>query len=327
MKILIIGNAERYEKFRPEDPVYETSEKIFVPRGASDRDILSAGADAEVILADAISTVSAAVIGQMPNLRLIHSEGVAFNRIDTEAAKQRGIPVCNNKGGNAAAVAEQAVLLMLGVLRSVISGHEAVLDGRQIETKERLMVEGITDLADCRVGLIGFGDIARAVAERLYPFGCRCYYNARSRHTPEEEARCHAEYLPLDDLLSGCDIISLHMAVTPQTREMINAETIARMKNGAILINTARGELVDNAALCAAIRSGRIAAAGLDTVSPEPVQKDNPVVLLAAERPGSILLSPHIGGVTTGSFRRMHAHLWKNVARVERGEQPDCIVN
>jgi phosphoglycerate dehydrogenase-like enzyme len=98
------------------------------------------------------------------------------------------------------------------------------------------------------------------------------------------------------------------------------------MKDGAILINTARGDLVDNDALCAAIASGRLAGAGLDTVSPEPVSAGNPVVKLAVEYPGRILFSPHIGGVTEGSFRRMHRHMWENAARLEAGQLPDCTV-
>ena len=171
-----------------------------------------AGWDADVILADAISEVSAQVIGDMPNLKMIHSEGVAYNKIDLNAASERKIYVCNNKGGNAGAVAEQTILLILGLLRTIIPGHEAVLEGNQIARKEKLMVSGITDLADCTVGLLGMGDIAKETAKRLHSFGCRCVYYSRNRKSAQMEEELCVTYKPLDELLSMCDIISLHMA-------------------------------------------------------------------------------------------------------------------
>ena len=126
---------------------------------------------------DAISRVSGDLIRRMKNLKMIHSEGVAFDGIDVEAAWKQGIYVCNNKGANADAVAEQAIFLMLALLRSGIAGDAAVRSGRQIEMKEQRMREGITDLGDCQVGLVGLGDIGLATARRLSAFGCRlCYY-------------------------------------------------------------------------------------------------------------------------------------------------------
>lgn len=327
MKLLIIGNKERYEKFRPDLPIYDESEKIFCPRGTSDQDLLKDGGDADVILADAITPVSAQLIGQMPNLKMIHSEGVAFDKIDTAAAAARGIYVCNNKGRNAGAVAEQAILLMLGVLRSVVPGHQAVCQGKQIQMKERLMVEGITDLADCRIGLIGLGDIGKATAKRLAAFECPCFYYSRHKRNAQEEAECGVSYLPLAELLSSCDIISLHMAVNEETTHFMNCERISQMKDGAILINTGRGELVENEALCQAIESGKLGGAGLDTIFPEPVQADNPVAVLAQRFPDRVLLAPHLGGITTGSFQRMHRHMWENAARIASGEKPDCVIN
>lgn len=327
MKILIIANQARYEKFMPDMDVIKESELIYCSLGSTDEELLYAAGDADVILADAISTVSADLIRQMPNLKLIHSEGVAFNKIDIDTAAERGIYVCNNKGANAGAVAEQTILLMLGLLRFVEEGHDAVCEGHQIQKKEEKMINGITDLADCTVGLIGFGDIAKATAARLYAFGCRCLYYSLHRKPKELEQQYHVEYRPLEELLPLCDIISLHTAVTPDTMNFMNAETFSRMKPGSYLINTSRGELVDQAALCNALSSGQIRGAGLDTLSPEPVQISNPLVCFAVEHPYRILFSPHIGGITTGSFRRMHRHLWENVSRISRGERPDCIVN
>ncbi|MCD7946115.1 MAG: 2-hydroxyacid dehydrogenase [Clostridiales bacterium] len=327
MKILIIASQSRYEKFMPEDGIARRCELVYRPVGTLNGALLEAAGDAEVILADAIATVDADLIAQMPNLRLIHSEGAAYDRIDGAAARERGVYVCNNQGANAQAVAEQAILLMLGLLRFVEGGHRAVLDGRQINIKEEKMVSGITELRDCTVGLVGFGNIARQTALLLHAFGANCLYYSPHRKDGETEARYCVEYRSLDDLLAQSDIVSLHSAVTPETVGMMNRETLGRMKPGAFLVNTARGDLVDQEALVQALASGHLEGAGLDTLTPEPVTRDNPLVRFAAEHPCRILFSPHIGGVTTGCFRRMHSRMWDNVAAVERGERPTCVVN
>ena len=327
MKILIMGDQKRYEKYAPQMKIIEASEILYVPRDADSASVLEAAPDAEVLFADAISRVGQDIIGSMKNLKMIHSEGVAYNGIDLAAARARGIYVCNNKGANAGAVAEQAIYLMLALLRSGISGDAAVRDGRQIEMKETRMREWITDLADCKVGLIGMGDIGQATARRLHAFGCELYYYSLHRKSAELEQQLHLTWLPLARLASACDIISLHMAVTPETTGMINEDFLSHMKKTSYLINTARGELVDNQALRAALIQGLIAGAGLDTVAPEPVTKDNPLVALPEDCKDRIIFSPHLGGITSGSFRRMHRKMWENADRISRGERPDHIVN
>lgn len=327
MKIIIIGDKKRYEKYMPGLEIAKTSELVFFPRGTPDGEILLKSPEADVIVADAVSEVSGALIGGVRGLKMVHSEGVAFDRIDTKAASEAGVFVCNNKGANAGPVAEQAIMLMLGILRFALPGHEAVLSGRQILFKEERMISGITDLADCTVGLLGFGDIAKETAKRLAAFGSGCYYFSRFRKPPETENEYRAEYRQLHELLPLCDIVSLHMPVTDETRNMVNAEFLSSMKPGSFLINTARGELVDQNALCAALASGHIAGAGLDTLHPEPVSTDNPLVSFAKENPGKILFSPHIGGVTTGSFMCMHLCIWENIERLSQGQKPLCVVN
>ena len=252
---------------------------------------------------------------------------MAFDRIDLAAARDRGIYVCNNKGCNAGAVAEQAILLMLMLLRRALEGDRAVREGRQMEMKERCMVEGLTELSACKVGLVGFGDIARAAAERLAPFGCELYYYTKHRRTPEEERKYGITYLPLEELAERSDIVSLHCAVNDETRGMVDDALLRRMKPTAYLINTARGDLVDNDALRRALTEGRIAGAGLDTLAPEPVPADHPLVTLPPEIQRRVVLAPHLGGITEASFRRAHAHMWRNAQRLAAGERPDSIVN
>ncbi|MCD7836726.1 MAG: NAD(P)-binding domain-containing protein [Lachnospiraceae bacterium] len=327
MKTLIIGNRQRSEKYMPDNAFTRSMEKIYVPLGENDETILRLASDVQFIQVDAIGEVSARLIENMPNLKLIHSEGVGYNGIDVEAAANRGVIVCNNKGINAKAVAEQTLLLMLGLLRTVTEGDRMVRAGMQIQMKERRMLEGIAELADCKVGIIGFGDIGREVASLLCAFGCEIYYYSAHKKDDATEQKYGVRYMQLKTLLNTCDFVSLHAPVTPDTREMVNDEFLGLMKPGSYLINTARGELVNNAALCRALTEGRIAGAGLDTVAPEPVTSDNPLLGLPEETAGKILFSPHLGGITTSTFKRGFINIWKAFEDVSEGRRPQNIVN
>ena len=328
MKVLIVGNPDRYESYLPADlPLAQEAEKVFCPRGSSDEALLAAAADADFIAFDPMSPIGARCLENMPKLRAIHSEGVGYNFVDLDAAARRGIYVCNCAGVNAGAVAEQTVLLMLAVLRDVVNGDQGVRAGQQIRIKESSMARGYTELADCRVGLVGLGAIGRETALRLRPFGCRlAYYNRRRRPAAEEEA-LGLEYLPLEELCAGSDIVSLHLPVTPETAGLVNEDFLRRMKPTAYLINTSRGDLVDNAALGRALTEGWIAGAGLDTLSPEPVLPDNPLLQLPEEAMKRIVFSPHIGGITNSSFRRSHRMIWQCFTDVAEGRRPKHIVN
>lgn len=327
MRILVIGDERRFEKYLPDLEIVGKVESIVVGRGTPDAEIIAAVGDVDVIVADAISPVSEVLMDSLPSLKLVHSEGVAYNAIDVKAAAAKGIYVCNNAGVNDGAVAEQAILLMLACLRDLVPGDAAVRGGRQIQMKERLMVEGIRELGDCKVGLVGLGAIAAQTALRLKAFGTEVYYWNRTRRTPEREEELGVSYLPLDELARTCDIVSIHVPVTPETTNMVDAAFLQNMKPDAILINTARGEIVDQVALAQALENGTIGKAGLDTLSPEPVAPDHPLALLQDEAASRLVLSPHIGGVTEGMFRRAWTTIWKNIERVSNGERPVNIVN
>lgn len=327
MKVLMIGDATRIEKFIPHTPFSDSTEQVIVPLGCEDADIIAAGEDAAALVADAIAPVSARLIEGIPSLKLIHSEGVAFSAIDIEAARAAHVPVCNCKGMNAVAVAEQTLLLILGLTRDVVAGDAAVREGTQIKAKHRLMVEGIHELCGAKVGLIGLGDIGRETAKRLVAFGADVSYYQRTRLPIEEERALDVRHLPLGELLAESEIVSLHLPVTAQTAGMVNAAFLAKMRADAYLVNTSRGELVENEALARALVEGRIAGAGLDTIAPEPVTADNPLVALLEDIPARVLYSPHIGGVTTNSFHRGYDIIWGNIERIAHGEEPVNIVN
>ena len=326
MKILVIGNEDRYKRYLPDLDIARTADAVYVPLDASVEDMLAAAGDADILFADAIAKVPAELINGMPQLKLINSEGVGFNGFAIDAASARGIYVCNNPGANASAVAEQTVLLMLGLLRDVIFGHNMELAGKQMEVKQQKMREGITELSQLTVGLMGFGNIAKAVALRLKPFSCRiCFYNRTRR--PEDEEKYGAEYLPLDELAAQSDILSIHMAVNEQTAGIVDRRLLSLMKPTAYFINTSRGELVNNEDLKWALENGVIAGAGLDTISPEPTLSDNPLLNIDPACGARILYSPHIGGLTGASFARCHRQMWENAARIEAGERPEHILN
>ncbi len=322
MKTIIFVNPKRVDKYKVWCNVPNDMELVFFDQTASEDEVLKAARDADFIFADVIKTISARMIEGMPNLKLIHSEGVGYNRIDVEAAKRAKVFVCNNPGVNSGAVAEQAVLLMLALLRDIIDGDKKVRTGFQINAKEEKILNGITELHDCHVGLIGFGSIAKETAKRLTAFGCKVSYYSRTRKCADEEAMFGVDYLPQDILLSECDIISLHAPVTPETVNMVDTAFLAKMKTNALLINTARGELVDQEALSDALINKEIGGAGLDTLTPEPVTLDNPLLNLPKDAAARIVFSPHIGGTTEGAFRKMHQGVWGNIERVMRGEKP-----
>lgn len=326
-KLLVIGREGRLIKYAPEPDKLKEYDIVYAPVGARDEELLTKGKDADFILVDAIGSISGNVIRQMANLKLIHSEGVGYQGVDLDAAKECGVYVCNCKGMNASAVAEQAVLLMLGVLRDVCGGDRSVRAGRQIETKEQYMIEGnLTELSECTVGLIGFGDIAKATARLLRAFGAKVVYTKKSPAPPDVETRYGVSFLPQDDLLAVSDIVSLHAPVNDETRYMVDASFLEKMKDTAYLINTSRGELVDSKALIAALESGSIAGAGLDTIDGEPIKSDNPLLQTSEEAGRKLLLSCHIGGITRASFSRGYAMILEAIEKVSRGEIPDNIV-
>lgn len=329
MKLLHIGKAGNMDRFAAPDSFLYTLDRVELPIGLPEEEYIAAAGDAEFIIADAIGAVTGKLIEGMPKLRLIHSEGVAYNKIDIEAARKRHVYVCSSKGMNASAVAEQAVLLMLGMLRDIAGGDRAVREGRQIQKKEGYMQRGdLRELADCSVGLVGFGDIARKTAALLKAFGVeRIFCTDVAPVPPETEAALGVRYCSLEELLAASDVVSLHVPVTPETTGMADRQFFAAMKDGALFVNTARGELVDDEALTEALESGKLAMAGLDTLDHEPVQPDHPLLQVPETIAEKLLFSPHIAGITASSFRRSYAMIAEDIRDAAEGRVPKRVVN
>jgi phosphoglycerate dehydrogenase-like enzyme len=322
MKIALLVNRTNLERFaEPKAVPAHWVLEHFGNEAPDPEKLIKSGA--QVLVADAILKIGPEIIERMPDLRLIHSQGVAYHAIDLACAGRAGIYVCNNRGVNAQAVAEQTVMLMLTVLKKFRLYEDMVYAGLQMQAKTACFENGLPELGSCRIGLVGLGAIGLAVAERLKAFGCALSYYDKMKQ-PERGI----EYLPLEELYACSDIVTLHVPVTPETKGMIHEGTLQKMKRGAVLINTARGELMDHSAVVQAILSGQLGGFGCDTLDPEPVLKTNPFLAgLPEQVRHCVSLSPHIAGITAGSFRRTYAHIWSNIAAVERGERPDCVVN
>jgi phosphoglycerate dehydrogenase-like enzyme len=253
------------------------------------------------------------------DLKLVQLLSAGYDNFPIPTAREMRLPVSTNGGANAIAVAEHAVMLMLAVYR-----HLTVLDRRVREGIWRAALRGEAkyhEIAGKRVGVLGFGQIGRGVAKRLRGFDAELFYFDVRRLASADEAALGVTYLPLEELVATVDVVSLHLPLLPETRRLVDAAFIAKMRPGSILINTARGELVDEAALAAALRDGPLAGAGLDVLAQEPPAKDNPLFALE-----NVVITPHSAGPTWESWPRRFANAFANVERVAGGDRPLWVI-
>lgn len=322
-KAIFISDVTTPERVFSNVPEFKDFDVQFFSTLDDEEKIIKNAGDTEFLVVDAMGKVSGKLIESLPDLRLIQSEGVGYQGVDVAAATKLNIPVCNNKGINDTAVAELTVFLILGCLKKYNDGVAAVYDGRQIEKKAESFGV-IKELSECTVGLLGFGDIARQTAMLLKVFGAKVIYHNRTRYEHIED-EYGVEYVSLDELLKQSDFVSLHLAVTDETRNTVNDEFLKKMKSTAYLINTARGDLVDNAALYSAIKNGEIAGAGLDVIAPEPVQKDN--ILLDESIKNKLLITPHIAGITALTVKKLYRNCYDNITAILNNDKPKNKVN
>ena len=257
-----------------------------------------------------------------PHLRkvkLIQVLSAGYDGIDIERLRQSGIPLCNNGGANSYAVSEHAILLMLAVYRRLPALDRLVRAGQWKSSK--LGEEQEHELAGKTVGIVGAGMIGRTIARRLSGFEVKLLYYDPVRLPAADAAKLNMTYRDLDDLLRESDVVTLHAPSNASTHHLICDRTLALMKREAILINTARGELIDEAALYRALREGRIWAAGLDTFDQEPPDPKHPIFTLP-----NVVLSPHAAGPTWESWPKRFGHSYANIQRVARGEAPLWVV-
>jgi phosphoglycerate dehydrogenase-like enzyme len=269
--------------------------------------------DAEVIW-HVLRPLSADDLQRAPALRLVHKLGAGVNTIDVESATALGIAVANMPGANAPSVAEGTVLLMLAALRRLTELDRATRHGAGWPTDPSLG-ETVRDIGGCTVGLVGYGNIAQRVEAIVTTMG------AQVLHTSTRDDGSPG-WRSLPELLAASDIVSLHMPLTAQTSGLLGRDALAAMKDDAVLVNTSRGPIIDEAALVHALRDGRLAAAGLDVFAVEPVRADNPLLTLK-----NVVLTPHVTWYTADTMRRYLVHAVDNCERLRAGRELANVVN
>jgi glyoxylate reductase len=279
-------------------------------------DLLRGCDGALTMITDAIT---AAVLDREPQLKVISTYAVGYDNIDVPAATARGVAICNTPGVLTEATADQAFALLMAMARRIPEGIAYVRAGEWKFWHPMVMLGH--DINGATLGIVGFGRIGQAVARRARGFNMRVLYHGRTRQ-PEAEREFGATYQPLDDLLRESDFISLHVPMSAETRHLIGEREFGLMKREAILVNTARGGVVDTDAVVAALRAGRIAGAALDVTDPEPLPAGHPL----ADLPNAIVV-PHIATSTIAVRSRMAEMAARNLLAVLQNERPEAIIN
>jgi lactate dehydrogenase-like 2-hydroxyacid dehydrogenase len=248
-----------------------------------------------------------------PRLKVVSNYAVGFDNVDVAACARRGIPVGNTPGVLTDTTADLAFALLMSAARRVPEGDRFVRAGSW-KTWGPLLLLG-PDVHGATIGIVGFGRIGQAVARRAQGFGMEILYHDLEPLPPSVTDPLGATFLPLEELLPRSDFVTLHVNLSPVTRHLINAETLAMMKPTAVLVNTSRGPVVDQAALAAALRDGTIWAAALDVTDPEPIPMDDPLVGL-----DNCLIVPHIASASRATRGRMAAMAAANLIAGVRGE-------
>jgi len=282
----------------------------------------SAEVAALISQADAVicqfAPVDATAIAAAGRARVIVRYGIGVDNVDLEAARQRSIPVCNVPDYCIDEVADHTLAMMLALTRHIVPNALAI---RQGQWGLAVPLAAMRALHEMCVGIVGFGRIGRAVAARLRPFGCQCL--AHDPLLPEEElAGAGVQPAALDELLARADLLTLHCPSTAATRGMIGPRAFARMKRGALLVNVARGDLVDTAELVAALQDGRLAGCALDVCHPEPIPAQSPLRQMP-----HVIASSHVASASSRAVRQLREAVARTVICALRDEPLPNVVN
>lgn len=287
-----------------------------VDPGLSEEGIARLCKDADAIISSNIST---GVLRQCPNVKIIQTLSAGYDRLDLEAILEMGIPVANNGGANAIAVAEHSIALMINVGKSLMLQWDSTT--KQRKWRGDLYLRDLSELTDKTVGIVGLGRIGKHLAKRLTGFDTHTIYYDIEEIPQDVQKDLKAEPVPFDDLLRDSDIVSMHVPLTRRTRGMMSDREFGMMKNTAYLINACRGPVVDEKALYRALQDGQIAAAGLDVLEAEPTPEENPLFDL-----DNVVITPHMAGQSQETNLRAASFAYGNIMRVLVGEQPESLV-
>ena len=276
-------------------------------------------ADKEGLLCTITDRIDAELLDGAPALKVIANYGVGFEHIDLAGATRRGIPVTNTPGVLTDATADLAFALILATARRIAAGDRRVREGKFTYWAPLLFLG--QEVSGKTLGLIGLGRIGQAVAQRARGFGMRVLYHSRTRLAPAAEQELQVAYALRETLLQEADFVSLHVPLTPETRHLIGRRELELMKPTAFLINTARGPVVDEAALVEALRRGQLGGAGLDVYEREPELSPGLTDL------DNVVLLPHLGSATIETRTRMGLMAAENLLAGLRGQRPPNCLN
>ena len=299
---------------------------VIIPEGASEKEICELVKRATLILkGPGRPFLNRRILEAAEGIRLVQFGSVGYEAIDMEAATELGIPVANNPGWNATSVAEHTIMAMLVLLKKTFYIHEALSRGVSVKGELRALGKNeVWELHGKTVGILGLGAIGSEVAKRARAFGAKIIYNKRNPLTPQQEGERGVEYRTFDQLLEESDILTVHVPLYDATKGMIGREQMAKMKEDAILINTARRDIVDEEALAEALRERRLSGAALDVP-----RESEEIHLLHEKFAGvkNILYTPHMSGGTREAMVRAMAQCIENVIRLLEGKKPLYLVN
>ena len=280
---------------------------------------LEEAADADLYLVG-LEWIGKELIEPAKQLKLIQRLGAGFDNVDLAAAKACGVPVANIPGANSVAVAEHAIMVMIALLKRLPEADSSMKQGQWKMTE--LLLMGCFELWKKTVGIVGLGRIGRELARRLTGFDVTVLYNDILDFPPELEEELNVKRVSFEELLAQSDVVSMHVPLTDLTRDMISTKQFEMMKSTTLFINSARGEVVDEAALVEALNRGIIGGAAIDAYKEEPPSQDSP--LLKAD---NLILTPHNAGVTREVSMRFIIESFKNFQRVAAGEPPLNVID
>lgn len=280
-----------------------------------------------LLLPAAFPQITARILENIPSVRMIQSAGTGYDKVDVESAARQRIPVANSPGQNINTVAEMAVGMIIALQRNFLSADREIKAGNYGIIREKLFRSGLKEICDIQLGLVGLGAVGRKVAQIAGLLGATVSYYDPDRADPEIEKELSVVFTPFDELLRKSNVVSLHLPLSDRTRNLIGFRELKRMPAGSILVNTARGEIVDPEALAESLENGHLAGAAIDTVYPEPPPASHPLLNLSVEARDRLLITPHVAGTTRGAFKRMLTNALANIVSVAAGNDPNNVVN
>jgi len=312
--------------FAPKQPdVILTMAKAMTPAGfelvvadPGTPEFIQAAGDAEYYLGLA-RRMGGEFFRSAPNLKLVQLLSAGYDHVDVEAARKSKVPVSNNGGANALAVAEHTIMLILAVLKRVVQFHNSVAAGKwRVGNPADVRVY---EMANRTLGIVGLGNIGKKVARRARAFETKVQYYDIRRLSEADEDALGVRFVLFDELLRTSDIVSLHVPLDDSTRNLIDGRALGLMKREAIIVNTCRGPVIDENALYDALKSNRIAGAGLDVMVEEPPKENHPLFSLP-----TVTLTPHSAGPTWENWTARFRNGFDNIQRVAAGRAPLWVI-